>query len=89
MKQNLECNNVVVLRNGLVGAVGCFNDKPAWLIFKSYINPIEKYNEELKHKNTNYDVMAVYDGSPIENVSVLFKSKYDVSTLDIIWERKE
>lgn len=89
MKQNLECNNVVVLRNGLVGAVGCFNGKPAWLIFKSYINPIEKYNEELKHKNANYDVMAVYDGSPIENVSVLFKSKYDVSTLDLIWERKE
>lgn len=86
---SLFCNNVVVLRNGIVGVVGCFNNKPSWLIFKSYINPVSKYDNELKHKNSQYDVMQVYDGSSIENADDVFKGRFSTDGLELLWERKE
>ena len=85
----LTSGNIVVLRNGLVGAVGCFNGKPSWLIFKSYINTLSKYNDELRHKNTQYDVMRVYDGSTVDNVDNVFKGSFSTDGMEIIWERKE
>ena len=46
----LRNNQVIELRNGILGVVASFNDTPFQLIFKSYTNPISRYNAELKNK---------------------------------------
>lgn len=88
--QDLQPNQLVVLRNGNVGLTASFNGQVAWLIFKSYINPITKYDENLKNKNTNYDIVCVRDGSSIENVNQVFTSKgIEVEALPLVWEEKQ
>lgn len=82
----LDNNQVVELRNGLFGVVVSFNNKPFQLIFKSYTNPISRYNEELKNKNTAYDIVKIYDGSTIENVTSVFSNSFNPSNLNLIWE---
>lgn len=77
------------MRNGLVGVVAYFGDKPSWLIFKAYINPLNKYDGELKHKNSNYDIMEVYDGSTIEDVNNVFKTSFTTDELPLVWKREE
>lgn len=89
----LNESNVVKLRNGYVGAVGSFNEKNKnpWIIFKAYMSTIDKYDEKLKSKgkseNTkNYDIVAVYDGSNIDNVKDIFKAKFNVEELPLLWQ---
>lgn len=83
----LQNDQIVVLRNGLIGVVGSFNNKPAWVIFKAYINTINKYNELLEHKNHNYDIVEIYDGSNVVNVNEIFTKSFNISSCKKIWER--
>lgn len=82
----LQNNQIVQLRNGLYGVVASFNNKPFQLIFNSYTNPITRYSEELKNKNPQYDIVKVFDGSPINNVTDVFKAKFNADNLTLIWE---
>lgn len=84
-----KCNQVVVLRNGKVGVVACFNEKPFQVVFDSYTNPTKKYDEELKHNNPSYDVMEIFDGSSIENVADVFKRSFKTDGLTSVWKREE
>lgn len=79
-------NQIIELRNGLYGVVASFNDKPFQLIFKSYTNPINRYDSNLRNKNSAYDVVKIYDGSSLENVTDVFSKKFDVNNFDLIWE---
>lgn len=79
-------NQIVELRNGLYGVVASFNDKPFQLVFKSYTNPISRYDNQLRNKNSSYDVIRVYDGSELENVTDVFSKKFDVNKYKLIWE---
>lgn len=45
--------------------------------------------EDFKHKNPDYDIIEVYDGSSIENVSDVFKKKFKAEGLEKVWERVE
>lgn len=83
----LENNHVVELRNGIFGVVASFNNKPFQLIFRSYTNPISRYGEDLKNKNSAYDIVKIYDGSTIENVTDVFSNKFNANNLNLIWER--
>lgn len=86
----LKANQIVELRNGIYGVVASFNNKPFQLIFRSYTNPIDRYDEKtLKHKNSQYDIVKVYDGSTLENVTDVFKSKFTVKDLNVAWESKD
>lgn len=82
----LQKNQIVQLRNGIYGVVASFNDKPFQIIFRSYTNPISRYNEELKNKNSQYDIVKVFDGSTIINVTDVFKTKFNADNLNVIWE---
>lgn len=87
----LGCGNVVKLRNGNIGAVGCFGENVAWIIFKAYMSTIDKYNEELKYvkrtgSNPEYDIVAVYDGSGIGDAKTVFKSSFSLEELPLLWE---
>lgn len=82
-------NNVVKLRNGLNGIVTSFNDKPVQIIFKSYTSTLDKYDENLKHKNSNYDIVEVFDGSSIDNVKKVFAKKFNTDDLNSIWKETE
>lgn len=81
-------NNIVQLRNGIFGFVTSFNGKPSQIVFKAYSSPIEKYSEELKHKNPEYDIVAVFDGSNIENPKSIYLKKFDVSQCEKLWEEE-
>ena len=77
----LENNQIVELRNGIFGVVASFNDKPFQLVFKSYTNPISRYDENLKTKNSSYDIVKIYDGTKTEGnkytVDISIFIKYD------------
>lgn len=85
----LRNNQVIELRNGILGVVASFNNTPFQLIFKSYTNPISRYNAELKNKNSAYDIVKIYDGSTIEKVTDVFNNKFNTDKLNLIWERKD
>lgn len=82
----LEKNQIVELRNGLYGAVASFNDKPFQIIFTAYTTPVTKYNDNLQNKNSNYDIIRIYDGTSIDDVTVVFKKKFSPENLTLIWE---
>ncbi len=85
----LQNNQVVKLRNGKHGVVASFNDKPFQIIFAAFTSPIKRYDENLKHKNENYDIVEVFDGSPIENVTDVFKAKFKTDGLTSVWKGNE
>lgn len=85
----LKSNQVIQLRNGKNGVVASFNNKPFQLIFDSFTTPIGRYNEELKNKNTNYDIVKVFDGTQVDNVLDVFKKKFSTDDLTLVWERKD
>lgn len=82
-------NQVIQLRNGIYGVVASFNNKPFQLIFNSYTNPISRYNEELKNKNSAYDIVKIYSGENVEKVTDVFSRKFNADNLTLIWERKD
>ena len=88
-KFSLGNNQIVELRNGLYGVVASFNDKPFQLIFRSYTNPISRYSEDLKNKNSQYDIVKIYDGTNIQNVTDVFKTKFNTDNLKLIWQRND
>ena len=83
----LSNNQVVKLRNGKFGVVASFNNKPFQLIFAAYTNPIKRYSENLEHKNHEYDIVEVFDGSKVENVTDVFKTSFNAEGLDSIWKK--
>jgi hypothetical protein len=82
-------NNVVKLRNGLHGIVASFNGKPIQIIFKSYNSTLDKYDENLKHKSSNFDIVGVYDGSSVDNVKKVFSKKFNEEELECLWKETE
>ncbi len=85
----LQNNQVVKLRNGKFGVVASFNEKPFQIIFAAFTSPIKRYDENLKHKNENYDIVEVFDGSPIEAVTNVFKNKFNADGLTSVWKGNE
>ena len=85
----LGINQVVQLRNGISGVVASFNNQPFQLIFRSYTNPISRYDENLKNKNEQYDIVKIFDGSSIENVTTVFSAHFNANNLNLIWERND
>ena len=84
-----KSNQVIQRRNGKNGVVASFNDKPFQLIFDSFTTPIGRYDGELKNKNTNYDIVKVFDGTQVDNVCTVFKKKFSTDNLTLVWERKD
>ena len=82
----LECNHIVVNRNGSVGAVACIVGVPHLIVFSSFTMKASQINEEGQAKNTNYDIVKVYDGSNVENPNDIFKKSFKVEELPLVWE---
>lgn len=74
-RSELTSSNVVMTKNGKVGIVVSFNDKPSHIIFASFTNPIDKWDDDLNHANDNYTITEVRDGSKVENVLDAFKKR--------------
>ncbi len=81
-------NQIVKLRNGLVGVVTSFNGKPSHLIFKAYTNPITQYNDNLEKKNHDYDVVEIYDGTKLDVITDVWK-RGALDNFEMIWKREE
>lgn len=82
----LGANQIVELRNGLFGAVAAFNNKPFQIIFTAYTTPVSRYDENLKNKNSQYDIIRIYDGSNLDDVTSVFKRKFNPENLSVVWE---
>lgn len=87
-KENIRPNVIVELRNGIRGVVVSFNGKPTHLIFHNYSNPITRYDDELKNKNSEYDIVKIYDGNGLETITDIWKKKYDISRHQLLWTRE-
>lgn len=84
----LNVNQIVELVNGSLGYVASFNGKPEIIIFKSYSNTLNKYNEKMENKNPSYSIVKIYDGSSLdESVSCIFKKSFDATKLEVVWSR--
>ena len=83
----LQKNQVVKLRNGKFGATATFNDKVFQIIFAAFTTPIKRYDENLKTKNENYDIVEVFDGSTLEKVTDVFKTSFNANGLKSVWKR--
>ena len=81
----LTDKHIVVLRNGNVGAVSSFYGQAYLIVFASFVVQMSKYNEQLKHKNAQYDIVKILDGSSIEDVKDIFKKKFSYDNLNVIW----
>lgn len=82
----IESNQIIVLRNGSIGVTASFNDKPFQLIFRSYTSMLSRYDENLKHKNPQYDIVCILDGSGIDDVRKVFSNKFSLDGIPIIWQ---
>ena len=82
----LQKNQIVKLRNGSFGAVASFNDKAFQIIFTAFTSPIRKYDADLKAKNSNYDIVEVYDGTSLAEVTDVFKRSFNAEGLKLIWK---
>lgn len=82
-RTELTNSSVVMTKNGKVGIVASFNGKPSHIIFTSFTNPIDKWDEDLNHVNDNYTITEVRDGSKVDNALDAFKKRV-FNTLPII-----
>ena len=74
-RSELTTSSVVMTKNGKVGIVASFNGKPSHIIFTSFTNPIDKWDEDLNHANDNYTITEVRDGSKVDNALDAFKKR--------------
>lgn len=91
-KTELKTNNVVVLENGKQGVVVGFNNLPTHIIFATFTSPISKYNDDLTHQNTNYNIVKVLDGSKATSETEVRKfitSKKAIADLNVLWEKEK
>lgn len=72
---DLTSSHVVLTNNDKIGVVVSFNGKPSHIIFASFTNPINKWNDDLTNSNDNYSIKEVRDGSTLDNVLDAFKKK--------------
>ena len=82
----IESNQIIVLRNGSIGVTASFNGKPFQLIFRSYTSMLSRYDENLKHKNPQYDIVCILDGKGIDDVRKVFSNKFSLDGIPIIWQ---
>ena len=84
-----EKNTIVKLRNGQVGVVTSFNDKPSHIVFKAFCNPITKFNENLENSNHEYDIMEIYRGENLETLTDVWKKSFVFDEANLIWKRND
>ena len=82
-------NQVVKLRNGIYGVTASFNGKPFQLVFTAFTTPTRRYDDNLKNKNENYDIVEIYDGTKLEDVADVFKKSFNADGLELIWKRED
>lgn len=89
---DLKNNHLIQFRNGHVGTVEFFNNKPSRFMARAYNKRASSYKNDLTYNSRNlsedYDIMKVFDGSKLDNVDRVFYAKFDVNKYPLIWERK-
>lgn len=85
----LEVNDIVKIRRGDFGVVVGFNNKPCAILFHSFTSVLTRYNENLKHSNKEYDIVAVYNGDKVESYKEVYRAKFDPDALELELRYKE
>ena len=87
----LKENQIVVLRNGIIGVVTGFNGNPAQVVFPTFTKPARSYDEKTLQaagNNRNYDIVEIYDGSKVETYKEIFSKKFKTEGLKRTWKAK-
>lgn len=86
----LKSNNVVLNRRGNYGAVVSFNDAPSLVVFAAYTMKLNRFDENLKCTNHDYDILEVYNGSEAAFADVM-KAKFDPKSAGLkrTWKAKD
>lgn len=92
MKKNeftvLSDNMIVVLNNGMIGLVVSFNNIPSHIVFKSFVNSIDRWDTNGTYKGKDdYSINKILDGKTVLNPQDVFK-KSVVNNLPILWEKE-
>jgi hypothetical protein len=93
---NFENNQVVKNRKGEYGVVASWNNKPKYIVYQAYIQKVDAFDENLRYtkgsteeKRREYDIVEIYDGTPVENADTVFKSrKYNADGLTLLWKEE-
>jgi hypothetical protein len=83
----LQLNQIVQNQRGDIGYVAGFNNKPVVVMFQAFPMTVSRFNENLENKNPNYSIIKIWDGSTLENETDIYKKKFDLSTLPVVWEK--
>jgi hypothetical protein len=83
--ESLAIGNVIQNRKGEFGVVMGMNKKPYMAIFHSWCAPITRWDENLKHKNEAYDIVAVFDGKKIKDYKEVYSRRFDPTKLKCLY----
>lgn len=90
---DLKVTNIVKFRDGGKGVVvGWKENEPVYIVGARFTNPIKKWNTEGRFNNkpepTKYDIVAVHDGSSLNNPIEAFKASIKFENLPLLWAEK-
>jgi len=81
----LKQNQIVKIRRGDVGVVMSFKNKPSLLVFNSFVSPLGRFTDKLKHKSkSDYDIIGVYEGK-VESYTDVYAKRFDLSKLKAVY----
>lgn len=83
----LNCNHIVRLRNGKIGAVGCILNQPWLLVFGNFTMRINRFDDNGKCKTAgkeDYDIVEIFDGSEVDTASV-YRANFSTEGLKCVW----
>ena len=89
---NLAVTNIVEFRGSGRGVVvGWADNTPTYVVGARFTNPLKKWDENgnygsSKDTPSNFDIVAVYDGSSIASPTDAFKASLKLESLPKIWE---
>lgn len=87
----LNCNHIVKLRNGKIGAIGCILNQPWLLVFGNFTMRINRFADNGKCKTAgkeDYDIVEIFDGSGVDTASV-YRANFSTEGLKCVWSEKK
>lgn len=84
----LTANSIVKNRRGNVGVVMSFNKQPSLVVFSAFVTQLNKYDENGKAKNHEYDIIEVRDGKKVKNYKAVYNKTFKLEDCPLIWEGK-
>lgn len=85
----LGSKNIVELKSGKRGVVATIMEQPWLIVFNNFTVAINKYDDNLNHKNDNYSIARVWKCRKKDyDVKKVWSRAFDESELMLILDRR-